>query len=61
MTELVYRVQPLPEALRALVWDFGRLVSEENPLQPDKFSGTEHIYIAKMVENFVSYQPTTGV
>lgn len=54
MSELVYRVQPLPVALRALVWDFGSLVSEENSLHPDKFSGPEYSYIQRMVQNFVS-------
>ena len=54
MRELVYRVQPLPVALKALIWDFGTLTSTENELQPGTFVGTEHMYIKKMVDNFVS-------
>ena len=43
MRELVYRVQPLPERMLHMVWDFGQL-SEK----------TEASYISEMVQKDVS-------
>lgn len=54
MSELVYRVHPLPLSLRALVWNFGNLTSKESQSNQGMFTGTEHIYVDKMLENFVS-------
>ena len=43
MRRLVYRVQPLPQSLLPLVWDFGQLNSR-----------TEDLYIRQMVRRYVS-------
>ncbi|XP_036418083.1 E3 ubiquitin-protein ligase rnf213-alpha-like [Colossoma macropomum] len=45
MRQLVYRVQPLPPSLSALVWDFGKLNE-----------GAQNLYITKMVETFFKTQ-----
>ena len=42
MRELVYRVQPLPERMLHLVWDFGQLDEK-----------TESFYITEMVQKGV--------
>ena len=43
LRQLVYRVHALPESMRSLVWDFGRL-------QPD----VEEKYICQIVKRYVS-------
>lgn len=43
MRRLVYRVQPLPQSMLPLVWDFGQL----NPKM-------EELYIRQMVRRYVS-------
>lgn len=47
MRHLVYRVQPLPESLLPLVWDFGKLKSGST-------LDAESKYIKRMIEKFVS-------
>lgn len=42
MRHLVYRVQPLPQSLLHLVWDFGQLSSD-----------VENLYIKQMVQRCV--------
>lgn len=50
MRQLVYRVNPLPPSLIALVWDFGSL-----------HSATEDLYIAQMIRRFVlDHLPTNS-
>lgn len=46
MRHLVYRVQPLPQSLLPLVWDFGSLKSRSN--------NVEAVYIKQMLVSFVS-------
>ena len=43
MRRLVYRVQPLPQSLLPLVWDFGQLNTQ-----------VEDLYIRQMVRRYVS-------
>ena len=43
MRRLVYRVQPLPQSMLPLVWDFGQLNTE-----------VEEMYIRQMVLRYVS-------
>ena len=43
MRRLVYRVQPLPQSMLPLVWDFGQLNTE-----------VEEMYIRQMVKRYVS-------
>lgn len=43
MRRLVYRVQPLPQSMLPLVWDFGQLKTE-----------VEEMYIKQMVRRYVS-------
>ena len=43
MRRLVYRVQPLPQSLLPLVWDFGQLNTQ-----------VEDLYIRQMVKRYVS-------
>ena len=42
MRRLVYRVQPLPQSMLPLVWDFGQLSTE-----------VEEMYIRQMVRRYV--------
>lgn len=49
MRHLVYRVQPLPQSLLPLVWDFGTLRSGQSGE-----ANSEAKYIGRMVEKFVS-------
>ena len=44
MRRLVYRVQPLPQSMLPLVWDFGQLNTE-----------VEEMYIRQMVLRYVSF------
>ena len=44
MRHLVYRVQPLPQSMLPLVWDFGQL----NTI-------VEEMYIRQMVRRYVGY------
>lgn len=60
MRHLVYRVQPLPQSLLPLVWDFGTLkcASTEKALQvggPQQVDDVETAYITKMVVKWVSF------
>ncbi|WAR16700.1 R213A-like protein, partial [Mya arenaria] len=50
LRRLVYRVHPLPQSLRPLVWDFGQLTKD-----------VEELYIHQMVKRYVSEEklPTT--
>ena len=43
LRQLVYRVHPLPESMRPLVWDFGQLKDD-----------IEKLYTAKIVRGFVT-------
>ena len=43
LRQLVYRVHPLPESMKPLVWDFGQLDD-----------ATEALYTREIVENAVS-------
>ena len=43
LRRLVYRVQPLPQSLLPLVWDFGQLNTQ-----------VEDLYIRQMVRRYVS-------
>ena len=43
MRRLVYRVQPLPQSMLPLVWDFGQLNTR-----------VEELYIRQMVRRYVS-------
>ncbi|CAB4040909.1 Hypothetical predicted protein, partial [Paramuricea clavata] len=43
LRQLVYRVHPLPESMRPLVWDFGQLTDH-----------TEELYTAQMVRRFMA-------
>ena len=43
MRRLVYRVQPLPQSMLPLVWDFGQLNMR-----------VEELYIRQMVRRYVS-------
>ena len=45
MRRLVYRVQPLPQSMLPLVWDFGQLNTE-----------VEEMYIRRMVKRYVSWK-----
>lgn len=47
LRHLVYRVQPLPESLQRLVWDFGQLKPE-----------TEKLYIEQLVEHYLEREWT---
>lgn len=47
MRHLVYRVQPLPQSLLPLVWDFGSLQSK------DSHNNTEQAYIKQIVTKFI--------
>ena len=49
MRQLVYRVHALPQSMRSLVWDFGRI-------QPD----VEEKYIHQIVRRYVSIQSVNG-
>ena len=49
LRQLVYRVHPLPESMRPLVWDFGQLTHH-----------TEELYTAQIVRRFM-VSPTPGV
>ena len=49
LRQLVYRVHPLPESMRPLVWDFGQLKDH-----------TEELYTAQIVRRFM-VSPTPGV
>ena len=42
LRQLVYRVHPLPESMRPLVWDFGQLTDH-----------TEELYTAQIVRRFM--------
>lgn len=44
MRQLVYRVQPLPQSMLSLVWDFGQLSNV-----------VEEMYIRQIVLRYVSY------
>lgn len=44
LRHLVYRVQPLPESMQRLVWDFGQLKPE-----------TEKLYIEQLVKRFLEF------
>ena len=44
MRQLVYRVQPLPQSMLPLVWDFGQLDTD-----------TERMYIRQMVLRYVCW------
>ena len=48
LRQLVYRVHPLPESMRPLVWDFGQLTER-----------TEELYTKQIVRRFIS--PTVNV
>ncbi|CAB4024865.1 Hypothetical predicted protein, partial [Paramuricea clavata] len=48
LRQLVYRVHPLPESMRPLVWDFGQLTDH-----------TEELYTAQIVRRFMGL-PTAG-
>lgn len=43
LRQLVYRVHPLPESMKPLIWDFGQLNSE-----------TEELYARQIVNRYVS-------
>ena len=47
MRQLVYRVHPLPESMKPLIWDFGQLNSE-----------TEELYARQIVNRYVSILAT---
>lgn len=47
MRHLVYRVQPLPQSLLPLVWDFGTLQSQESD------SNVEKEYITRIIDKFL--------
>lgn len=47
MRHLVYRVQPLPQSLLPLVWDFGTLKSH------GKEGNIEKEYIMRIIEKFL--------
>ena len=49
LRQLVYRVHPLPESMRPLVWDFGQLTDR-----------TEELYTAQIVRRFM-VSPTPDV
>ena len=49
LRQLVYRVHPLPESMRPLVWDFGQVIDH-----------TEELYTAQMVRRFM-LSPTPSV
>ncbi len=49
LRHLVYRVHPLPESMRPLVWDFGQLTHH-----------TEELYTVQIVRRFM-VSPTPGV
>ena len=42
LRQLVYRVHPLPESMRPLVWDFGQLTDH-----------TEELYTTQIVQRFM--------
>ena len=51
LRQLVYRVHPLPESMRPLVWDFGQLTNH-----------TEELYTVQIVRRFmVSPTPRVSV
>ena len=49
LRQLVYRVHPLPESMRSLVWDFGQLTQH-----------TEELYTKQIVRRFM-IQTVPGV
>ena len=49
LRQLVYRVHPLPESMRPLVWDFGQLTDH-----------TEELYTAQIVRRLME-SPAAGV
>jgi len=43
LRQLVYRVHPLPESMKPLIWDFGQLNSQ-----------TEELYVQQIITRYVS-------
>ena len=51
LRQLVYRVHPLPESMRPLVWDFGQLTHH-----------TEELYTEQIVQRFMkSLKPSVSI
>ena len=50
LRQLVYRVHPLPESMRPLVWDFGQLTER-----------VEELYTMQIVRRFMTPTPVLGV